>query len=386
MQNHIFKVSGIRGKVPEELSMQDSYEIAQAAVAWFARQSPNLVRIAVAFDGRIYGHEMYQQVSRAIVDAGLQVYFLGICPTPVFVFGLHQLSAQAGIMITASGSSAEFNGFKFFVNKNLVQGEDLVAIFNILQTREFIKLPQQGKIIPCPILEQYVDSLWQEFSHLSQYDFSVLIDCGHGTTGPVMKKLIHRMGWKQVTLLHDHVDGTFPVHNPDPNDLKAIQFLKLELKKSKKLFGLAFDGDGDRMLAMDQYTNMVFCVRLAALFVQDVLKKYPGGSVVLDVQSEKLAAFIEHDQAKNIVVPACLKALHDGMIRHRAIFAAQMHGRFFFKDRHAGCYSDAIYSMLRLFELLVKYRTTFTKMLKNIDDQMDVALLKIDKSQIIKEL
>ena len=386
MQNHIFRVSDIRGIVPTELSMQDSYDIAQAAVTWFAMQTPNLQRVAVAFDGRLYGQEMYQQVAQAIVDAGYQVYFLGICPTPVFVFGLHQLPVQAGIMITGSGSSAEYSGFKFFLHKDLVQGLQIEQIFEIFQKREFIKLQNPGKIIPCPIMEQYVDSLWQEFAHLSQYDFSMLVDCGNGTTGPVMKKLIQRMGWKQVQLLCELVDGTFPIHDPDPFDLKNMNFLKSELKKTKKLFGVAFDGDGDRMLAMDGHGHMVLGDRLAAMFAQDILAKYAHCTVVSDIPSEKLSAFIAQAHGKSIQVGNCLKAVHDCMTLNSAIFAAQMHGRFFFKDRHAGCYSDGIYSMLRLFEILVKNRTTFADLLKHIDEHMKFAPINVTISENIKEL
>lgn len=386
MQNHIFKVSDIRGIVPAELGMQDSYDIAQAAVTWFSSQSASLQRVAVAFDGRLHGQEMYQKVAQAIVDAGYQVYFLGICPTPVFVYGLHQLPVQAGIMITASGSSAQYNGFKFFLHKNLVQGSDILQMYEILQKREFVALGHQGKIIPCPIIDQYVDILWQEFAHLSQYDFSVLVDCGNGTTGPVIKKLIQRMGWKQVQLLCDQVDGHFPVHIPDPYDAQNMSYLKSELKKTKKLFGIAFDGDGDRMLAMDGHGHMVLGDRLAAIFAQDILTKYAHRVVVSDIESEKLKAFIEQSHGKNLIVTHCLKILSDAVTQHQAIFAAQIHGRFFFKDRHAGCYSDGIYSMLRLFDLLVKHRTTFAHMLQKIDEQMECAYIKTDLSENIKEL
>jgi phosphomannomutase len=387
MQNHIFKVSDIRGIVPTELSMQDSYDITKAAVKWFSQQSPNLQRIAVAFDGRLYGQEMYHQVAQAIIDAGYQVYFLGICPTPVFVFGLHQLPVQAGIMITASGSSAQFNGFKFFLHKNLVQGLELLQIYEIVQQQKpDTTVSNLGKIIPCPIMEQYVDSLWQEFAHLSQYDFSVLVDCGNGTTGPVMKKLIHRMGWKQVQLLCDQVDGNFPVHVPNPFDAKNMNYLKSELQKTKKMFGVAFDGDGDRMLALDDQGSLVCGDRLSAMFAQDILAKYAHRMIVTDIKSEQLSTFFMQAHGKSIVVENCLKALSDAMVQHQAIFAAQMHGRFFFKDRHPGCYSDGIYSLLRLFDLLVKNRTTFTDMLERIDEQMNVMHIKTDIPENIKEL
>ncbi len=386
MQNHIFKVSNICGKTPAELSVQDSYDIARAAVTWFASQTSNLQRIAVALDGRLYGHEMYQQVARAIVDAGFQVYFLGVCPTPVFVFGLHQLPVQAGIMITASEKSSEFNGFKIFLNNKLVQGSDLVQIYEILEQRNFLKLHDIGKIIPCPIMDQYVDSLWQEFAHLSEYDFSMIVDCGNGATGPVMKKLIHRMGWKQAQLLCEEVDGNFPIHAPNPFDVKNLSYLKSELKNTKKQIGIAFDGDGGSMIVMDHCNKLALTEQLVAMFAQDILTKNAHRVIVFDIVSEKLSALITQAHGQSLIVASCLKTISEAVILYSAIFAAQMNGQFFFKDRHAGCYSDGIYSMLRMLDVLVKNRITLTQMLQQIDDQLKFASIKLDMPESIKEL
>jgi phosphomannomutase len=292
---------------------------------------------------------------------------------------------QAGIMITGSNSPSEFNGFKIFLNKKLVQGSELAQIYEILKQGQFAKLAESGKITPCPILDQYVDNLWQEFAHLSEYDFSMMVDCGNGATGPVMKKLIHRMGWKQVQLLCEQVDGNFSIHTPDPSDIKNMTYLKLELKKTKKQFGVAFDGDGDSMLAMDYQGKMVFGDRLAAMFAQDILIKHAHRMIVSDIPSEKLTRLIANAHGQSLIIGSCLKMLSDAFISQHAIFAAQMTGKFFFKDRHVGCYSDGIYSMLRMLDLLVKNRTTFTQMLQRVDQQLESVVIKNDISETIKE-
>lgn len=367
MQKHIFRSSDIRGIVPSELSLQDSYQIAQACITWFAQKSSNLQRIAVAFDGRLHGQEIYQQVSQAIIDTGHQVYFLGVCPTPAFLYRLHQLPVQAGIMITASGSSSEFNGFKLYLNQNLVQGIDLLQIYELSLHQPLEKVEHPGKIIPCPIIEQYLTGLWQEFAHLSEYDFDIVIDCGNGVTGPVMKQLIHRMGWKKVQIILDHVDGTFPVHVPEPFESKNMQYLKSELKKNKKLFGIAFDGDGDRMLAMESNGHMVLGDRLLLLFAKDILEKQPHRAVVHDINNTALSEIICQNHGKSLCVNS--NVINQSLEEHNAIFSAQMHGKLIFKDRHAG-YSDGMYTMLRLLDLLVKNRKSLKEMLKLVDQQI----------------
>lgn len=370
MQKHIFREFDIRGIVPTELSMQDSFDFAKACVAFFSQKCLKLQRIAVAFDGRIQGHEIYAQISQAIVDCGYQVYFLGTCPTSVFMYGLHQLPVQAGIMITASGSAAEYNGFKLYVNKNLVYGADLLKIYEIYEQQRFIKLQKSGKIIPCPIIEQYIDAIWQEFAHLSEYDFPVLIDCGNGSTGSVIKKLIQRMGWKQTKSICDAVDGTFPMHDPEPMDLKNMLFLQSQLKKNKQEFGIAFDGDGDRMLVMQSNGSMILGDRLMVIFAQDILARNAYRAVVHDMPIEfAISEIIGQEQSKLICVNSASITLLQGIQKHNAIFAAQLHGRFFFKDRHPG-YPDGIYAMLRLFDLLVKQRISLSDLIDKVDQQM----------------
>lgn len=387
MQNHIFRKSDIRGIVGIELSMQDTYRLTQTAVTWFSQKCLNLQRIAVAFDGRLHGQEMYEQVAQAIIDTGYQVYFLGICPTPVFVYGLHQLPVQAGIMITGSGNASEFNGFKLYAHQNLVQGDDLQNLYKNFAINQPLICSIPGKIIPCPIIEQYIDGIWQEFAHLSQYDFSMVIDCGHGATGPIMQKLIKKMGWMQVEIICDNVDGAFPMHDPEPFNQKNMVLLQSEIKKNKKSFGVAFDGDGDRMLMSDGSGTIILGDQLLAIFAQDVLSRYPHRSIVHDMADLlSLEHLITQAHGRSVLIDSQIKNIPTVMQEKNAILAGQLHGRFFFKDRHAG-YADGTYAVLRLLDILVKERKSFHELLMNLPAMISVQQYVQGKSiEVVKEL
>lgn len=386
MQKHIFRSTDIRGVVGVDFLIEEVYMLTQSMMIWFSKKSPHVRRVAVALDGRVHGHEIYQKVAQAIVDAGYQVYFLGVCPTPVFVYGLYQLPVQAGIMITGSGSSAEFNGFKLYLDKNLVQGEQLhelyalhlqrMILFSHHPSSENFLVP--GKTVPCPILEQYVDMIWQEFAHLSEYDFSIMIDCAHGSTGPVMKKLVQRMGWKLSETMHDVIDGNFPVHNPEPFNQQNLALLQAQVQQHKKSFGIVFDGDGDRMLAVLPNGTILLGDSFLAIFARDILSKYAHRSIVFDMQRmDYLSEIIAQSHGKPIVVQRGLSFISTALQSEQTIFAAQMHGRYFFKDRHAG-YADGMYAMFRLLEILVKRRCSLDDLLTQVFENMQYNFIKVN--------
>lgn len=135
------------------------------------------------------------------------------------------------------------------------------------------------------------------------------------------------MNWKQAITICDEIDGTFPVHNPEPNDLKNVAMLQKTIIEHKKLLGVCFDGDGDRMVILDQAGQVVTFDQLGTLFKQHMIhfKKSLSGQM-------------------------------------QSMFDMQNHGRFFFKDRHAG-YADALYAFLRLLDILIKSRKSLHEIL-----------------------
>ncbi len=367
MQKHIFKEYDIRGIVGKELLIDHVEKLTKAILSFYKKKKPEVQRVAVAMDGRLHSDAMYQAVSKAITQQGLHVYFLGVCPISAFHFGLYHLPVQAGIMITGSHFSKEYNGFKLYLDKEPVWGNDIQRIYQLfLEDSQEKYTDKVGKIFPTSIIDQYVESLWQEFSYLSQYDFSVIIDCAQGPVGPVLKKLIHKMGWKKVETIGDIVDGSFSEHDPNPCNRDNMNQLFNCLKKNKGFFGIGFDGCGGRMIGMEDNGSLILGDRLLALFAQDILQQSKEAMVVYDVKSSVVIQEVVkkyHGQCK--VAPSGTPLIQQQMKNNGGLLAGELSGFYFFKDRHVG-YFDGIYAMLRLLDILVKERKSLYELLQDI--------------------
>ena len=387
----IFKKYDIRGVVGVDLHLDQIDRLTHAIVNFYQQQETDIQRIAVAMDGRLYSYEIYQKVSQAIIDKGLQVYFLGICPNAVFMYGIDKLPVQAGIMITGSHFSKEYNGFKLYLGKKAIWGSEIQEIKTLYDTVVPIRVENKGKIVPCPIIDQYVESMWQNFPYLSQYDFSMVIDCAHSAVGPVMKKLVQKMGWSRVTLLYDSIDGEFPVHDPDPTHIENMKELQKALTMDQESFGIGFDGDASRMIGMEQNGSLILGDRMLALFAQDFLKDHPQSTIVYDVKSSMLVQEIVEQAAGNPVqAPAGAPLVKESMERSGALLGGELSGHYFFKDRHPG-YDDGIYAMFRLLDILVKERKSIYELLQALPEKYSSYEIRIpcadeQKHEIVKQI
>ncbi len=375
MQKHIFNKYDIRGMVGTELDLAHVEQLAHAIVSFYQKKQPNISSIAVGMDGRIHSMEIYQKVAHVVISRGLNVHFLGICPTPVFVFGLYNLPVQAGIMITGSHHIKEYNGFKLYLNKQSVWGDQIQEIYQLFVQANTATAITLGKIIPAPIIDQYVESIWADFSYLSQYDFSMIIDCGNGVVGPVLQKIIQKMKWKHVVCLHEAIDGQFPAHTPDPLEIDTMKDLQQAVRRTAGAFGIGFDGDASRMLAMEHTGSMVLGDRLLALFAQNILQDKKRAVIVYDVKSSKLVSEVIEQQGGIAIVSSTGAPLVKNMMdQYGAVLGGEMSGHYFFKDRHPG-YDDGIYALCRLLELLVRER-------KSLHDLLDTLPKKYSSYEI----
>ncbi|MBP9765374.1 hypothetical protein KBD08_03500 [Candidatus Babeliales bacterium] len=353
MQKHIVRKSDIRGVVGVDVDLGNFYVLTQSFLVWLKNQAP-FQRVIVGMDGRLHSHDIYQKVSQAIIDAGYQVYFVGVCPTPVLVHALYHLSTHVGIMITASSAGSEYNGLKLYAQKTLVEGIALQEIYDIATHGIVVQSAVQGKIIPCPIVDHYIDTLKQYFSHLSKYDFSVIVDTGHGTMGPVVTRLIQSMEWKNVQVIRSTVEPIFATGSCDVVTAQHVYHLREALSHQKDTLGVAFDGDGDRCAFIDETNTFVSSERMAAIFAQQIVHNNPSRTVVHDLQDAMwLDTVLYRVHGKTVTMYNRSKSFTDAMLPVEVVFGVQQHGRYFFKDRHFG-YPDGLYTFLRLLDILVQ--------------------------------
>ena len=354
MKDTIFREYDIRGKVDEELFIKDMYDLTRAIVYYFLQHNPTIKTIAVGMDGRTHSPAIKKEMCRAITDSGLNVFFLGICPSPALYFALHTEPVDAGLMITASHNTKEYNGIKICLGTESIWGKALQTIKLLYKEKKHVDSNQTGIIQEYPILPNYINWLCNHFNDLRDMDLNIVVDCGNGTAGTVLPELIQAMNWKHISLLYPEVDGTYPNHEADPTVLHNMLDVKQQLKTTNALFGVGLDGDCDRMAVMTKNGTLIPGDQLLALFTYHVLQANPNAAIVFDIKSSSgLIELLEQWKAKPVMSPSGHSIIKNMMAQHDAVLGGELSCHFFFHDRYFG-YDDGIYSMLRLFEIVKK--------------------------------
>ena len=355
MKNHIFREYDIRGIVGKEFEINETYQLAKAIITYFKKENPEIKKIVIARDGRNHSPAIKETIVKAILDTGIDVLDIGICPTPTFYFTLFNTPATSGLMITASHNPAEYNGIKICLNTKSVWGKQIQEIKKIYFEQSFYKnkTNTKGKIEQLEMIPKYIDWLANHFEHLKNYNINAVIDCGNAVGGTVLPELIKKMNWKNVKLLFEKLDGNFPNHEADPTVIKNMQDVLQELKNNTNMqLGLGLDGDCDRMSPMTKEGFLVPGDQLLAVFSQKVLQDYPGATIVFDIKaSSSLIELLKKWGAIDHICPSGHSLVKQAMLDTKAKLAGELSCHFFFNDKYFG-YDDGIYAILRLFEIL----------------------------------
>ena len=344
MQKQLFRQYDIRGKIGTEISVDDFYNLTHAILAFFKQQG--CTSIVVGMDGRVHCPAIFNQIAAACQLAGVDVYFLGVCSTPISVFAHYNLPVQGLLMITASHNPAEYNGLKIYYEKVAIEGQNLQQIYELFSKKVVVQGQKIGEIFDAAYLvDAYVDNVVTEFAHLKNFHTPVYIDCGNGTGGPIIRRLIERMGWHNKQILFEQVDGTYPNHVADPTDIENVQELLACVENNVGSFGIGLDGDCDRVAVICKDRKLLAADQLLTLFAQSMQAKI----IVADIKSSSV---LEHAKAQIILAKTGCANIKTVMSEQGALIGGELSGHFFFKDRHVG-YDDGIYGMLRFFEILM---------------------------------
>lgn len=354
MLDVIFREYDIRGKVGTEFELDQVYDLTRAIAFYLKELNPKLQTIAVGMDGRLHSEAIKDDMCRALQDSGLDVLFIGMCPSPVLYFALHTQPVDAGLMITASHNTKEYNGIKICLGKASVWGAQIQEIKQLYKQTKYIHSSVKGTVTEKQLIPLYIDWLAQHFSHLIGMPLAAVIDCANAVGGAVIPQLVERMQWKQVTVLYPEIDGNYPNHEADPTVEENMQDIKAFLATSNGAIGVGLDGDCDRMAAMTRAGFLVPGDQMLALFAQQILKENPSAAVVFDIKSSSgLIEVLERLHAKPVVAATGHSHIKEAMHKSHAILGGELSCHFFFYDRYFG-YDDGIYAMLRLFEILAQ--------------------------------
>jgi phosphomannomutase / phosphoglucomutase len=345
----LFREYDIRGIVGKELTESIAERIGRA----FATLAGNrgVKTVSVGRDGRASSPAMRDSLVRGLTTSGMNVVDIDVCPTPVLYFSLFHLPVDGGVMITGSHNASEYNGFKLCVGKDALHGQEIQELARVMDAGRFPS--GSGTMTTRPVTTDYLDYLKRSFSAVQAEGLHVVIDCGNGAAGLIAQTALEQMGCR-VTGLYCDVDGSFPNHHPDPTVVDNLQDLIKTVKQTGADVGIGYDGDADRIGAVDESGNILWGDRLMVIYARDILAAQPGSTIISEV---KASQSLYDDVSRRGGHPIMWKTGHSlikaKMKEEQAALAGEMSGHMFFADRYFG-YDDAVYASCRLVEILVK--------------------------------
>lgn len=337
----ILREYDIRGIVGESLSETDAYYLGRAFGTMIRRRGGQTV--SVGYDGRLTSPAFSKSLISGLIETGVHVTSIGLGPTPMLYFSVKHLKTDGGIMITGSHNPAEYNGFKMMLQDSAVYGDMIQNIGRIAAGGDFES--GEGSETPLDIRDTYVERLLKDFT--AKKPLKIAWDSGNGAAGDVLRRLTKKLPGEHI-LLFDEIDGTFPNHHPDPTVDKNLIDLQKAVREQKCDLGIAFDGDGDRIGAVDENGTVIRGDVLLILYARGILKERPGAPIIGDVKCSQIL----FDEVKRMGgTPVMWKTGHSlvkaKMAEMKAPLAGELSGHIFFADKYYG-FDDALYCGIRL--------------------------------------
>ena len=330
----------IRGIVGQTLGEADAYAIGRGFGTRVARLGGS--RVVVGYDGRLSSPMLEEALVRGLNESGIHVIRIGLGPTPMLYYAEAVLDVDGGIQITGSHNPADYNGFKMVLQHGPFFGADIQSLGTLAAQGDWVQGSAGSETIA--IMDRYAARLVEGFHGKA---FRIGWDAGNGAAGPVVEKLVKLLPGEHHTLFTD-VDGNFPNHHPDPTEEKNLADLRALVAEKSLDFGLAFDGDGDRMGAIDGEGRVIWGDQLLAIFAETVLADEPGATIIADVKaSQALFDRIAQLGGKPLMWKTGHSLIKSKMKETGSPLAGEMSGHIFFKHQYYG-FDDALYAAVRL--------------------------------------
>jgi phosphomannomutase len=351
----------VRGIVGETISAADAYAVGRSFGTILRRARGRAV--CLGYDGRLTSPELQAAAAEGLRDCGLHVWRVGLGPTPMLYFATLTLRADGGLMITGSHNPPSHNGFKMMLGKSAFYGAAIQELGQVAADGAYESGPV-GDCIDRPILNPYVDRLAAGLTDgdtASPRPLRVAWDAGNGAAGEAMSRLVGKLPGQHF-LLNERIDGRFPAHHPDPTVEENLRQLQATVRANNCDLGVAFDGDGDRVGAIDGQGRVVWADQLMVFLARETLKSHPGATIIADVKaSQVLFDEIARAGGQPLMWKTGHSLLKAKMAEIKAPFAGEMSGHIFFGAPFYG-YDDALYGAVRLIGLLGRSAQSLAEM------------------------
>jgi phosphomannomutase/phosphoglucomutase len=375
----LFREYDLRGVVGSELTVEMAERVGRAYATYVAGRG--VKTISLGRDGRLSSPSLHRSLLKGLLDGGLDVIDIGVCSSPLVYFSLFTLPVGGGIMITGSHNAAEYNGFKICVGKEAIHGEAIQELRRVMEKGVFVS--GAGRLSEHAIIPDYLAYIKKSFAGVNAHRLHVVIDCGNGAASLVAKQALELLGCK-VTGLYCDLDGRFPNHHPDPTVLDNLSDLMQAVKDHKADVGIGYDGDADRIGAVDERGGVLWGDRLLVVYARDILAVKPGGTIISEVKaSQSLYDDIAAKGGRPIMWKTGHSLIKAKMKEESAVLAGEMSGHMFFADRYFG-YDDAVYASCRLIEILAKATQPLSALVADLPKTVVTPEIRVDLPDAVK--
>ncbi|MCJ2163498.1 MULTISPECIES: phosphomannomutase/phosphoglucomutase [unclassified Pseudodesulfovibrio] len=341
----VFRTYDIRGIVDSDFDEEWVERLGRACGTYFLQHGSKVA--VVGHDCRHSSPAYAEAMTRGLNATGVDVITIGQVSSPAFYWAVTKFGETAGVMITASHNPSEYNGFKVWQGVSTIHSEEVQVVYDIMEKGDFPK--GSGSARHEEILGKYVEELAADVTF--KRPVKVVVDGGNGTGGTLTADALERAGAEVIRLYCDP-DGDFPNHHPDPVVEKNMAALQKTVLAEKADIGIGLDGDGDRIGVVTEKGELLFGDQLVAIYARDILKTFPGASIIGEVKcSHLMYADIKAHGGDAVMWKTGHSLIKARMREIDAKFAGEMSGHMFFADRYYG-FDDATYAALRIVEIL----------------------------------
>ena len=368
----IFREYDIRGVADSELLSDGVTQLGQAVGTYMQRHGGGN-QINLARDCRLSSPRLRDAFCAGLKASGCHVTDIGIVPTPLLYYSVFHLKATGGIMITGSHNPREYNGFKIMVGQSTIHGHDIQLLRQMIQANDLAA--GEGSEQSYDIVTPYVDEITSRF-HFERR-VALVFDGGNGVGGPVFARMVEKLNVQAQGLFLD-MDGRFPNHDPDPTQPDNLAHLIEAVRVSPVDLGIAFDGDSDRIGAVDETGEVIYGDMLLLLYGREIIARKPGATVIGEVKCSQ----IMYDELRKAGGNPIMWKTGHSLIKAKmketgAELAGEMSGHMFFADGYYG-FDDALYAACRLIEIVSKSGKPLSAQLTGIPKMVSTPELRLD--------
>ncbi|HEY1096774.1 MAG TPA: phosphomannomutase/phosphoglucomutase [Alphaproteobacteria bacterium] len=346
----ILREYDIRGVVGKTLNEPDAYAVGRTFGTVIRQKGGS--KVGICYDGRHSSPSLTDSLIKGFIDSGLIVENYGLAPTPLAYFAIYHRDMDGVVAITGSHNPPEYNGIKMALREGPVFGE-MIRQFGAMAAKGDV-IDGTGSVSNVNIDDAYIDRLTQDYLSFNKKPMKIAWDAGNGVVGHLLKKFTDKIPGEHI-LLYDDVDGDFPNHHPDPLVEKNLVELKRVVKEQNCDLGIAFDGDGDRVGAIDRNGNIMWPDQFVTLYAKDVLQRHPGAKIVLDIKCGTNASnMIKEFGGEPVLWKAGHSLIKSKMKEIGSPLGGELSGHIFFKDGFYG-HDDALYCAVRLLNVIIQF-------------------------------